>query len=60
MYFHERKDLYLDSNFTKVFFPTGLIDNKATLVQEMACRLRGDKQLTEPMLTQFTDAHMQH
>ena len=33
-----------------------LIVNKWALVQVMACRLTGDKQLPEPMITQFTDA----
>ena len=30
------------------------------LVQIMAWRWPGDKPLSEPMLTQFTDAYMQH
>ena len=38
----------------------GLIDNKPALVQVMAWRQKGDKPLPEPMLTQLTDAHMQH
>ena len=42
------------------FVPNDLIDNKATLVQVMAwCRI-GDKPLSEPILTRFTDAHMRH
>ena len=36
------------------------IDNKAALAQVMAWRRTGDKPLSEPMLTQFTDAHMRH
>ena len=36
------------------------IDNKWTLVQVMAWRRTGDKPLSEPMFTQFTDAYMQH
>ena len=40
------------------FVPKGPIDNKAALVQVMAWRRTDDKQLPEPMLTQFTDAYM--
>ena len=42
------------------FVPKGPIDNKGALVQVMAWRRTGDKPLPEPMLTQFTDAYMQH
>ena len=42
------------------FVPKGQIDNKSALVQVMAWRQTGDKPLPEPMLTQFTDAYMQH
>ena len=38
----------------------GLIDNMSALVQIMARRCPGDKPLSEPMLTQFTDAYMWH
>ena len=40
--------------------PRSPIDNKAALVQVMACPRTGDKPLPEPMMTQFTDAYMQH
>ena len=40
------------------FVPKGPIDNKSMLVQVMAWRRIGDKPLSEPMLTQFTDAYM--
>ena len=33
-------------------------DNKSTLVQVMAKRRTGDKSLSEPMLSQFTDVYM--
>ena len=36
------------------------IDNKPALVQVMAWRRLGNKPLSGPMLTQFTDAYMQH
>ena len=42
------------------FVPKSPIDNRPALVQVMAWRRRGDKPLPEPMLTQFTDAYMQH
>ena len=40
------------------FVPKGPIDNKSALVQVMACRRTGSKQLPEPMLAQFTDAYV--
>ena len=42
------------------FIPRSPINNKPALVQVMAWRQTGDKPLSEPMLTQFTDAYMQH
>ena len=42
------------------FIPKSPIDNKPTLVQIMAWLRTGDKQLSEPMLTQFTNAYMWH
>ena len=36
------------------------IDNKPALDQVMAWRRTGGKPLSEPMLTQFTDAYVQH
>ena len=42
------------------FVHEGPIDNKWALVQVMAWRWTGDKPLSEPMLTQFTDAYMRH
>ena len=39
------------------FVPRGPIDNNLALVQIMAWRRIGDKPLSEPMLTQFTDAY---
>ena len=36
------------------------MNNKPTLVQEIAWRQSGDNPLPEPMLTQFTDAYMRH
>ena len=42
------------------FVSNGPIDNKAALVQVMAWRRTDDKPLSEPMLTQLTDAYVQH
>ena len=42
------------------FVPRSAINNKPSLVQVMAWRRTGDKPLPEPMLTQSTDAYMQH
>ena len=38
------------------FVPKGPIDNNQALAQIMAWHRIGDKPLSEPMLTQFTDA----
>ena len=38
--------------------PRSPTDNKPALVQVMAWRWTGDKPLSEPMLTQFTDAYI--
>ena len=40
--------------------PEGPVDNKAVLVQVMACRLFGTKPLPEPMLTQSVDETASH
>ena len=42
------------------FVPRSPIDNKPALVQVMTWRRTGDKPLYKPMMTQFTDAFMQH
>ena len=42
------------------FAPRSPVDNKPALVQVMAWRRTGDKPLPEPMITQFTNAYMQH
>ena len=40
------------------FVPKGPIDNNPALVKIMAWCRTGDKPLSEPMLTQFTDTYM--
>ena len=52
------KSLNFKQNSLK-FVPMGLIDSNLALVKIMAWR-RKDKLLSEPMLTQFTDAYMRH
>ena len=42
------------------FVPRGWFGNKWALVQIMAWRRTGDEPLSEPMLTQFTDAYIWH
>ena len=42
------------------FVPKGPIDNKPPLVQVMDWCRTGDKPSSELMLTQLTDAYMQH
>ena len=42
------------------FVPRSSIDNKPAFVQVMAWHRRGDKPLTELVLTQFIDAYMWH
>ena len=42
------------------FIYKGPIDNNPVSVQIMAWRRPGDKPLSEPMLTKFTDAYMWH
>ena len=42
------------------FVPEGQIDNKTELVEMMDWRRTGNKPLSKPMMTQFTDAYMQH
>ena len=43
------KIIVIDSNVTEIFHK-GPINNKPTLVQMMACRLTGDKPLSEYMV----------
>ena len=47
-------------NISLKFVPKGPIDNNPALVQIMAWRRIGDKPLSEPVLTRFTDTYMRH
>ena len=63
MHFHERKvneKFYTLIRISVKFVPKGPINNIAALVQIMAWRWSGDKPLSVPMLTQFTDIYMRH
>ena len=44
----------------RLFVPKGPINNIPALVQIMAWQWPGNKPLSEPMLTQLTDAYMRH
>ena len=60
------KQIFLNENgrilikISLKFVTRSPIENKPALVQVMACRRPGDTSLTEPMMTQFTDADMRH
>ena len=49
---------YILIKISPKFVPKGPIDNKAGMGEAMAWRRTGVKPSPEPMLTQFTDAHM--
>ena len=51
------KLLYFDLKFNWNVFP-GSINNEPVVVQIMAWRRTGDKPLSEPMMTLFTDGHL--
>ena len=51
---------YILLKISPKFAPKGPIDNNPALVKIMAWRQIGDKPLSEPVLTQFTDAYMRH
>ena len=51
---------YILIEISLIFVPWGLTDNNQALVKIMAWRRIGDKPLSEPMLTRFTDAYMRH
>ena len=46
--------------FNWTLFPKGLVNNIPVLVQIMAWHRIGNRLLSEPMLTRFTDINMQH
>ena len=54
------ENVWISIKISLKFVHKGPINNNPALVQIMACRRVGDKPLSEPMLTQFTDAYMRH
>ena len=54
------ENVWIAIDISLKFVPKVLIDNKPALVQKMAWRQIGDKPLSEPMLTRFTDIEMRH
>ena len=59
MHFREWKILYFDW-ISLTFIARVPIDNTPALVSIMACCRVGDKPLSEPMRTWFTDAYVRH
>ena len=53
------ENVWISIKTSMKFVPKGLINNIPALVQIMAWHRPGDKPLSEPMLTNFTDASMQ-
>ena len=61
--FMNEKILYFYKKKSLTFVSEGLIDNKPALVQIMVWHQIGNKPLSEPVLTRFTDAsdaYMRH
>ena len=54
------ENIWISNKISLKYVPRGLIDNMSALFQIMAWHRSGDKPLSEQMLTQFTDAYMQH
>ena len=54
------EDAWISIKISLKFVPKGPINNILALVQVMAWRRLGDKPLSEPMPTRFTDAYMRH
>ena len=54
------KNLVFWFEFHWIYVPKGPTDNNPALVYTMAWRRIGDRPLSEPMLTRFTDTHMRH
>ena len=52
--------LYVSIRNSLEFIPKGPIGNNSALEQIMAWRHPGNKPLSEPMLTRFTEAYMWH
>ena len=58
--FKHMKRIWIPIKISLKFVPNGAMDNKSAVVQVMSWHRKGDKPLPVPMLTQFTDAYVQH
>ena len=58
--FNSNRSIWISSKTSLKFVPKGPINSIPALIQIMASRRPGDRPLSEPMLTQFTDAYMRH
>ena len=58
--FFMNENFYILIKISMKFVPKGPIGNNPALDYIMAWHQKGDKPLSEPMLTQFTDAYMRH
>ena len=54
------ENVWISLKISLKFAPEVRINNIPALVQIMAWRRTGDKPLSEPMLSRFTDAFMRH
>ena len=54
------ENIWISNKMSLKYVPGVLIDNMSALVQIMACCRPGDKPLSEPMRTHFTEAYMKH
>ena len=54
------ENICISNKISLGYVPWGPINNMSALVQIVAWRRPGDKTLSEPMLTQFTNAYMRH
>ena len=54
------ENLWISIKIPLKFVPKGPINNIPALVQVIAWRRPGDKQLSDPMMVKFTDAYMRH
>ena len=53
-------NIWISNKISSKYVPWVLIDSMSALVRTMTWRPPGDKPLSEPMLTHFTNAYMQH
>ena len=54
------ENCWISNKISLKYVPWGLIDNMSALVQIMAWRQTGNKPLSDPMMTHFTDTYMHH